>query len=99
MLRRRAVKQVPPSHPLAGKKIWIPRMSYGSARAFAAALPSIGVEAEWTPPSPQRAGKKSGTPRMSYGSARAFAAAFRSIGIDAECTPASDERTRALGGQ
>ena len=54
MLRRRAVKQVPPSHPLAGKKIWIPRMSYGSARAFAAAFRSIGIDAECTPASDER---------------------------------------------
>ncbi len=54
MLRRRAVRQVPPSHPLAGKKIWIPRMSYGSARAFAAAFRSIGIDAECTPASDER---------------------------------------------
>lgn len=48
------VKSLPPSHWLAGKKVWIPRMSYGSARAFAAALRSIGVDADCTPPSDER---------------------------------------------
>lgn len=50
----RAVTPLPSGHPLAGKKVWIPRMSYGSARAFAAALASVGVEAECTPPSDAR---------------------------------------------
>lgn len=50
----RAVASLPPGHPLAGKKVWIPRMSCGSARAFAAALASVGVEAECTPPSDER---------------------------------------------
>ena len=48
------VEQLPPHHPLAGRKVWIPRMSYGSARAFAAALRSVGVDAECTPPSDAR---------------------------------------------
>lgn len=48
------MKQLPASHPLARKKLWVPRMSYGSSRAFAAAFRSIGVEAECTPPSDER---------------------------------------------
>lgn len=52
--RSRMLKPAPASHPLAGKKVWVPRMSYGSARAFAAALQSIGVDAECTPPSDER---------------------------------------------
>lgn len=52
--RPRPVRQIPASHPLAGKKVWVPRMSYGSARAFAASFRSIGIDAECTPPSDER---------------------------------------------
>lgn len=45
---------LPSSHSLAGRKIWVPCMSYSSARAFAAALRSIGFDADITPPSDQR---------------------------------------------
>src|SRR5215467_7218589 len=41
-------------HPLKGKKIYIPPMAYGSARAFAAAFRAIGLDAEPTPPSDHR---------------------------------------------
>ncbi len=41
-------------HPLIGKRIYIPPMAYGSARAFAAAFRAIGLEAEPTPPSDHR---------------------------------------------
>lgn len=44
-------RRIPPSHPLYGRKTWLPRMSDGSSRAFAAILRSIGVNAEVTPPS------------------------------------------------
>lgn len=37
-----------------GKRIYIPPMAYGSARAFAAAFRAIGMEAEPTPPSDHR---------------------------------------------
>ncbi|HYL83536.1 MAG TPA: hypothetical protein VE263_04825 [Candidatus Angelobacter sp.] len=37
---------VPPSHPLAGKKVWVPRMAAGVSRALAAVLRSIGIDAE-----------------------------------------------------
>lgn len=40
--------------PLAGKKVFIPPMAYGSARAFAAGFRAIGVDAEPTPPSDYR---------------------------------------------
>src|SRR6476661_5285608 len=43
-----------PVTPLNGKKLYIPPMSYGSARAFAAAFRAIGVDAEPTPPSDHR---------------------------------------------
>jgi predicted nucleotide-binding protein (sugar kinase/HSP70/actin superfamily) len=43
-----------PVTPLAGKKLYIPPMAYGSARAFAAAFRAIGVDAEPTPPSDHR---------------------------------------------
>jgi predicted nucleotide-binding protein (sugar kinase/HSP70/actin superfamily) len=41
-------------HPLKGKKIYIPPMAYGSARAFAAGFRAIGLDAEPTPPSDHR---------------------------------------------
>jgi predicted nucleotide-binding protein (sugar kinase/HSP70/actin superfamily) len=43
-----------PRHPLSGKKLYIPPMAYGSARAFAAAFRAVGVDAEPTPPSDHR---------------------------------------------
>ena len=52
--RSRGINQRPPSHPFVGKKVWIPAMSYGSARAMAAVLRSLGIEAEITPPSDAR---------------------------------------------
>ncbi|HEY3384130.1 MAG TPA: hypothetical protein VGK32_20415 [Vicinamibacterales bacterium] len=42
------------AHPLTGKKVYIPPMAYGSARAFAAGFRSLGVEAALTPPSDAR---------------------------------------------
>jgi hypothetical protein len=42
------------SSPAAGKRIYIPPMAYGSARAFASAFRAIGLEAEPTPPSDHR---------------------------------------------
>jgi len=41
-------------HPLAGKRIFIPPMAAGSARAFAAAFRAIGLDAQPTPPSDHR---------------------------------------------
>src|ERR1039458_2427472 len=41
-------------HPLTGKRIYIPPMAYGSARAFASAFRAIGLEAEPTPPPDHR---------------------------------------------
>ena len=41
-------------YPLNGKRIYIPPMAYGSARAFAAAFRAIGLDAEPTPPSDHR---------------------------------------------
>src|ERR1039457_2253585 len=41
-------------HPLRGKRIYIPPMAYGSARAFASAFRAIGLDAEPTPPSDDR---------------------------------------------
>ncbi|HWQ54704.1 MAG TPA: hypothetical protein VN442_13550 [Bryobacteraceae bacterium] len=41
-------------HPLRGKKIYIPPMAYGSARAFVAGFRAIGLDAEVTPPSDNR---------------------------------------------
>jgi len=42
-------RRVPPSHPLAGKKVWVPRMSAGAASAMAAVLRSLGLDAEAIP--------------------------------------------------
>lgn len=41
-------------HPLKGKRVFIPPMAYGSARAFAAALRAIGLDADITEPSDHR---------------------------------------------
>ena len=42
------------SHPLYGKKTYVPRMVEGTARALAAVFRSLGVDAEVTPPSNSR---------------------------------------------
>jgi len=55
-----ASRQIPPSHPLYGRKTWLPRMSDGSAQLFAAVLRSIGVDAEVTPPSDDRTSELGG---------------------------------------
>ena len=44
----------PVNHPLAGKKIYIPPMAYGSARAFASVFRAIGLDADIVPPSDDR---------------------------------------------
>ena len=41
-------------HPLTGKRIYIPPMAWGSARAFASAFRAVGLEAEPTPDSDYR---------------------------------------------
>ncbi|MGB7435036.1 MAG: hypothetical protein WBR26_02640 [Candidatus Acidiferrum sp.] len=43
--------KIPRSHPLYGKKTYVPRMVESSARAVAAVLHSVGIDAEVTPPS------------------------------------------------
>src|SRR5579885_3384748 len=43
-----------PSPSVKGKRIYIPPMAYGSARAFASAFRAIGLDAEPTPPSDHR---------------------------------------------
>jgi predicted nucleotide-binding protein (sugar kinase/HSP70/actin superfamily) len=43
-------RTIPPTHPLAGKKTWVPRMASGVSQALAAVLRSIGVDAEAIPP-------------------------------------------------
>jgi len=47
-------RTIPRSHPLYGKKTYLPRMVEGSARALAAVLRSLGVDAEVTPHSNTR---------------------------------------------
>jgi predicted nucleotide-binding protein (sugar kinase/HSP70/actin superfamily) len=46
-----AAWKVPPAHPLYGKKTYIPRMAEGCARALAAVLRSLGIDAAVVPPS------------------------------------------------
>lgn len=50
-LMRTRVGKVPSTHPLFGKKTYIPRMAEGSVRALAAVLRSLGIDAEAVPPS------------------------------------------------
>jgi predicted nucleotide-binding protein (sugar kinase/HSP70/actin superfamily) len=45
-------RAAPPS--LAGRKIWMPRLTEGSARAMAAVFRSFGLDADVTPPSDER---------------------------------------------
>ncbi len=49
----KASRTIPPSHPLFGKRTYLPRMAEGSARALAAVIRSLGVDASVTPPSDQ----------------------------------------------
>jgi predicted nucleotide-binding protein (sugar kinase/HSP70/actin superfamily) len=46
--------ELSPKHELSGKKVIIPPMAYGSARAFAAGFRAIGIDADITPPSDHR---------------------------------------------
>jgi predicted nucleotide-binding protein (sugar kinase/HSP70/actin superfamily) len=46
LTRSAGSRRVPPTHPLAGKKVWVPRMATGVSRALAAVLRSIGIDAE-----------------------------------------------------
>jgi predicted nucleotide-binding protein (sugar kinase/HSP70/actin superfamily) len=41
-------------HPLSGKRVFVPPMAYGSARAFVAGFRALGVEAHLTAPSDAR---------------------------------------------
>ena len=50
-LNQEGAWKVPPTHALYGKKTYIPRMAEGSARAIAAVLRSLGVDADIVPPS------------------------------------------------
>jgi predicted nucleotide-binding protein (sugar kinase/HSP70/actin superfamily) len=47
-------RTIPRSHPLFGKKTYVPRMVEGTARALAAVLRSLGVDADVTPHSNAR---------------------------------------------
>jgi predicted nucleotide-binding protein (sugar kinase/HSP70/actin superfamily) len=51
---RHVRRQVNASHPLAGKKVYIPTMAEGSSEAFAAVFRWLGIEATTTPPSNAR---------------------------------------------
>ncbi len=48
------VRQVGPEHPLAGRKVFIPRMPDGSSEAFASVFRWLGIDAAPTPPSNER---------------------------------------------
>ncbi len=50
----RPARQRADNHPLTGKRVYLPPMAYGSARLFASALRSLGVDAALTPPSDAR---------------------------------------------
>ena len=50
-LKRNEFWKVPRTHPLYGKKTYIPRMAEGSAQAVAAVLRSLGIDAQVVPPS------------------------------------------------
>jgi predicted nucleotide-binding protein (sugar kinase/HSP70/actin superfamily) len=56
MQSRRAERVRPrlAAHTFAGRKVWVPRMSDGSSLVFAAALRSVGLDADATPPSDER---------------------------------------------
>jgi predicted nucleotide-binding protein (sugar kinase/HSP70/actin superfamily) len=47
-------RNIPSTHPLAGRKTWVPRMASGISHALAAVLRSIGVDAEAIPPADAR---------------------------------------------
>jgi predicted nucleotide-binding protein (sugar kinase/HSP70/actin superfamily) len=47
-------RKIGPEHPLAGKKVYIPRMPESSSWAFAYVFRWLGIEAEATPPSDER---------------------------------------------
>jgi predicted nucleotide-binding protein (sugar kinase/HSP70/actin superfamily) len=47
--QKAASRKVPPTHPLYGKKTFIPRMAHGSCEALAAVLRSLGIDAEVLP--------------------------------------------------
>ena len=49
--QQHASRTIPPTHPLCGKKTYIPRMVQGSCEAMAAVMRSLGIDAEVMPPS------------------------------------------------
>ena len=51
---RHVTRKARPENPLAGKKVYIPRMPDGSSLAFAHVFRWLGIEAELTPPSNER---------------------------------------------
>ena len=52
--RHRLATRISKSHPLAGKKVYVPTMAYGSTQVFCAALRALGIDARLTPPSDER---------------------------------------------
>lgn len=53
-------RQIPASHPFAGKKTWVPRMATGVSQALAAVLRSIGIDAEAIPPADAKTIERAG---------------------------------------
>ena len=51
---RHVTRKASPENPLAGKKVYIPRMPDGSSLAFAHVFRWLGIDAERTPPSNER---------------------------------------------
>jgi predicted nucleotide-binding protein (sugar kinase/HSP70/actin superfamily) len=51
---RHVTRKAGPENPLAGKKVYIPRMPDGSSLAFAHVFRWLGIDAEPTPPSTER---------------------------------------------
>ena len=47
-------KRVPSTHPLNGKRVYVPAMAEGSVEAFCAVMRAMGIEASPTPPSDAR---------------------------------------------
>ena len=48
------VAKIEPTHPLAGKVVYVPAMAEGSVEAFSAVFRWLGIEAYPTPPSDER---------------------------------------------
>ncbi|PLX42910.1 MAG: hypothetical protein C0608_01110 [Deltaproteobacteria bacterium] len=57
MVEMKPVKTNAASNPLAGRKLWIPNMSRGTARVVAGAFHALGIDAEPLPDGDERTGE------------------------------------------